>query len=73
MKLKDKDGKQLTLFDDYHRVLDHAGSSGTTDTDGVADFLSELREQRASTGTLLTKIMEYENVDKAFKQVKWNK
>ena len=38
----------------------------------VVDFLSELRDQRASTGTLLTKGMDYEYIDKAYKRIKRN-
>jgi group II intron reverse transcriptase/maturase len=74
MKRKSKDGKQIKMFDNYHRALSHEGGSGTAkDTGGVVNFLSELREQRALTGTLLTKIMDYENLVEAFKQVKGNK
>ena len=74
MKRKNKDGKQLTLFDEYHRALNQNAGSGTAGRGGgVADFLSELREQRASTGTLLTKCMDNVNLRNAFRQVKRNK
>ena len=74
MKRKNKDGKQLTLFDEYHRALNQNEGSGTVDRSGrVVDFLSELREQRTLTGTLLTKSMDNVNLRNAFKQVKQNK
>ena len=74
MKRKNKDGIQLSLYDGYHRVLDQTVVSGTDwQRDKVVDFLSQLREQRTLTGTLLTKCMDYVNLTKAFTQVKQNK
>jgi len=74
MKRKIKDGRVQTLFDEYHRVLQHLDDSGTDSREvGVVDFLSELRDQRTSTETLLTKCMDYVNIRNAFKQVKRNK
>jgi group II intron reverse transcriptase/maturase len=74
MKRKSEVGKQIELFDQYNRALDYTDGGGTVNKDrSVVDFLSELREQRALTQSLLTKIMGYENLKTSTSRVKRNK
>lgn len=74
MKRKSEVGKQIEMFDQYNRALTYTDGGGTVGNyRPVVDFLSELREQRALTQTLLTKIMGYENLKASTKRVKKNK
>lgn len=74
MKRKSKVKNQLEMLDSYGRALIKSpGSSTSTGDDQVVDFLSQLRDQHNSTQALLTKVMEYGNLNKAVRQVKKNK
>lgn len=74
MKRKSKDGKQIELFNAYNQALDPRTYGGTRGTkESVVNFLSELRAQRNSTQELLTKILDYENMNEAIRSVKRNK
>lgn len=74
MKRKSEVGKQIEMFDKYNRALVYTDGGGTAGKDRtVVDFLSELREQRASTQSLLTKIVGYENLKASTMRVKRNK
>jgi group II intron reverse transcriptase/maturase len=74
MKRKSEVGKQIEMFDKYNRALTYTDGGGTVGKyRPVVDFLSELREQRALTQTLLTKIMGYGNLKASTRRVKKNK
>jgi RNA-directed DNA polymerase len=74
MKQENKNRKQLELFDQYGRKLNHEETSSTVKSREIAvDFLSELRAQQNSTTTLLTKIMDYGNLRTSIRAVRQNK
>ena len=74
MKQKRKDKSyQTSMFDKDGRPLLDGQNSETGKATNRVDYISALEEQRHSTGDLLTKILDYDNVNKAIKQVKSNK
>lgn len=73
MKQKRKDEvKQTEMFDKQDRPLQYAEQGETLGAKSRADFLSLLEEQRLSTGNLINKIVDHENIKKAIKEVRSN-
>ncbi|MEX2335778.1 MAG: reverse transcriptase domain-containing protein [Fulvivirga sp.] len=72
-KQKNKSNLQLELFSKQARKPSQ-GSTGGTSTGPVkgAELFSRLKSQRTLTKTILEKIVDYENLSRAYKQVASN-
>mgnify|MGYP006197429881 CR=1 FL=1 len=69
---KRKNKAQLNLFSkNYRPITANAGRTGASSQMGV-ELLSRLEKQRTLTANLLTKILDYENLNRAYKQVRRN-
>lgn len=63
---------QMTLFDNYGAPHHDDGSGTTGHHEGGVDYLSQLESQRTLTTNILEEIVDYVNLDKAYKQVSAN-
>lgn len=70
---KDNGAGQFQLFD-AHGNPPHDSSGGTAENvDGGVELSSRLEHQRTLTQSILERIVDYGNIDKAYKQVRGNR
>lgn len=62
----------MTLFDKYGEPHHDAGSGTTGYQEGGVDYLSKLTRQRTLTTNILEQIVDYGNLNRAYKQVSAN-
>ena len=71
---KKQGGRQLTIFDVHSSKPPSGQASGTgTDQAGGVELLSLLEKQRTLTKNILEEVVDYVNLNRAYKQVSANK
>lgn len=70
---KNKEGKQLKLFTPFGEPIWETGDGIATPTESGVDLSSLLAQRRTLTQNILERVVDYGNLDKAYRKVKSNK